>query len=257
MTVTSRDSYLSETPRDELVYSRVMSSHGRFKRIIPTSIAAAVVCIGLTGGVLALTTQSDVTVCVDKQSGAMRQESRRNRCERATENRIIINQQGPTGATGSVGATGAVGPVGPAGAPGVNGLSTAYYRVLDASLYLDSANSTVVGRISDVAPGSYLVFFNTDIMNVGQSQYFSCGFETQPSGGQRKIWIPATGEVLVDSRWTYSKNGLVTVTEVGGTIEVHCKVEDTPNAAFLLSNGSMIALAVNEVTASARQYPNP
>jgi len=136
--------------------------------------------------------------------------------------------------------------------------------LLNADLYLNSNASKVVGRISGVDPGTYLVFFNTDLMNWGQPQYFGCGFVAQEGGGGGKIWIPADanypggGEYRVfESRWNYSKNGIVTVAEAGGTIEVHCKVNETPEDTFALFNGSMIALAVNEVTATARVFPNP
>jgi len=249
----------------EVVYGIEVERSRTLKRTIPTAIAAALVLVAVTGSVLALAPDSEVMICVDKQTGAMRQESRRNRCDRATENRLTLNQRGPAGpvgASGPAGPAGASGPAGPAGAAGSNGLSKAYYRLLDADLYLNTDASTVVGRISDVAPGTYLVFFNTDVLNWGQPQYFGCGFEVQEWGGARKIWIPQDstrgGEYAVfESRWNYSKNGFVTVPGTGGAIEVHCKVDENPEDIFALSNGSMIALAVNEVTATARVFPNP
>jgi hypothetical protein len=139
-------------------------------------------------------------------------------------------------------------------------LSKAYFRLLDSDLYLTSDSSKVVGRISGVAAGTYLVYFNTDIMNWGQGQYFGCGFVAQLNGAARKIWIPEDsnrGGALLESRWNYSKNGVVTVPAPGGVVEVHCIVNEAPLDLFVLSNGSLIALAMNEVTSSARTFPNP
>lgn len=167
---------------------------------------------------------------------------------------------GAAGAAGPSGATGPAGPAGPSGAPGVSGLSKAYFRLLNSDIFLNSSSSKVVARISDVAAGTYLVFFNTDIMNWGQGQYFGCGFEEQSNGGAGKIWIPEDslrGGALFESRWNYSKNGVVTVPAPGGVIEVHCIVNQVPSDIFTFYNGSLIALALDHVTSSVRTWPNP
>lgn len=218
------------------------------------AVAAALVLAAAGGSVVASTTVSPTKVCVNKKTGAMRQEMSGKRCNAAVENRLTINQQGVKGDTGAAGAAGARGP---AGVDGASGLSKAYFRLLDADFNLSTTASTVVGRISDVPAGSYMVFFDTDVMNWGIPQYFGCGFETQGGSAAKKIWIPEEGGILLESRWSYSKNGLVTVPEGGGTIEIQCKINDTPTDMFNLSNGSLIAIAVNEVTSSARIWNNP
>lgn len=174
---------------------------------------------------------------------------------------------GPAGAPGAQGVKGDRGDIGAPGLPGAtgatgsSGLSKAYYRLLDADLYLATDESTVVGRISDVPAGKYLVMFNTDLINFGAGQYFGCGFEAQGGGGAGKVYIEPNfinGGVLFESRYNYSKNGYIGI-EVGvGTIEVHCKVNGNPGPfTFGLSNGSLIALALNDVTTSFRVFPNP
>lgn len=75
---------------------------------------------------------------------------------------------GPSGAPGAQGANGDrrdAGVPGTPGATGASGLSKAYYRLLDADLYLVTEESTVVGRINDEPAGKYLVMFNTDVLN--------------------------------------------------------------------------------------------
>lgn len=166
--------------------------------------------------------------------------------------------QGVKGDKGDIGAPGATGAPGAAGA---SGLSKAYYRLLDADLFLETDENKVVGRISDVSSGKYLVMFNTDLINFGVGQYFGCGFEAQAGGAARKIYIEPNiinGGVLLESRYNYSKNGYVAIEGGPGTIEVHCKVNGNPGPfTFSMSNGSLIALALNDVTTSFRVFPNP
>lgn len=73
------------------------------------AVAASIVLAAAGGTVVASTTANSVTICVNKQTGAMRQETRGNRCNRATENSLVINKQGPQGPAGPAGATGATG----------------------------------------------------------------------------------------------------------------------------------------------------
>jgi len=73
------------------------------------AVAVAIVLAAAGGGVVASTTNSAITICVNKQTGAMRQETKGNRCNRATENSLVINKQGPQGPAGATGATGATG----------------------------------------------------------------------------------------------------------------------------------------------------
>ena len=170
---------------------------------------------------------------------------------------VPVSLIGPKGEMGLTGAQGLQGVTGPQGASGV---SRGYFRSLTADFYLTTSNSTVVGRISDLPAGKYLVFFSTDLMNWGQAQYFGCGFEPQGGGGAYKIWIPEDsrrGGPLLESRWNYSKNGAITIPEGGGSIEVHCKVNEVPLDIFSLSNGSLSAIAVDNLNQSARVFNRP
>ena len=53
--------------------------------------------------------RSSVTICVNKQTGIMRQETRGSRCKSASETSLVINKQGPAGPAGATGATGSGG----------------------------------------------------------------------------------------------------------------------------------------------------
>lgn len=88
-----------------------MSLHATFtsKTSKRLAIAVAIVLAAAGGTVVASGTSSTVTICVNKQTGAMRQETRGNKCKSATENSLVINKQGPQGPAGATGATGAAG----------------------------------------------------------------------------------------------------------------------------------------------------
>lgn len=76
------------------------------------AIVVALVLTAAGGGVVASTTNSEITVCVNKQTGVFRRESSSRRCNTRNEDRLVINQQGPKGDkgdTGSAGVTGAAG----------------------------------------------------------------------------------------------------------------------------------------------------
>jgi hypothetical protein len=90
---------------------------------------------------------------------------------------------------------------------------------------------------------------------------FGCCFETQRLNGAGESYSQPNfinGGVLFESRYNYSKNGYIGIEGGPGTIEVHCKVNGNPGPfTFALSNGSLIALALNDVTTSFRVFPNP
>jgi hypothetical protein len=112
------------------------------------AIAVSIALAAAGGTVVASTATSSVTICVNKQTGAMRQETRGNKCKRATEDTLVINKQGPAGATGATGATGA------AGASGV--------RITELSVCDGTDAGTVANELCKVGmtgPGGGPVFF--------------------------------------------------------------------------------------------------
>jgi len=88
-----------------------MSLHATFtsKTSKRLAVAVAIVLAAAGGTVVASTNSSTVTICVNKQTGAMRQETRGNKCKTSTESSLVINKQGPQGPAGATGATGAAG----------------------------------------------------------------------------------------------------------------------------------------------------
>lgn len=112
------------------------------KRLV---IAVVVVLAAAGGTVLASTTESTVTICVNKKTGNMRQEMRGDKCNRTTETSLVINKQGPAG------------PVGAAGASGLSGVKITELSVCDGTDSGTVANELC--KVGMTGPGGGVVFF--------------------------------------------------------------------------------------------------
>ena len=143
------------------------------------AIVAAFMLTAAGGGVVASVINSEITVCINKQTGVIRRESRTQRCERRTEDRLIINQQGPkgdVGATGATGPAGATGATGPAGATGATGPSNSYFANAEVIVNLTGLAAVLVYTADFNLPaGTYIVHAYADARNdTASSVQFNC-----------------------------------------------------------------------------------
>ena len=79
------------------------------KNIKRFAVTVSILLAVAGGTVFASATSDSVTICVNKQTGIMRQETRGSRCKSASETSLVINKQGPAGPAGATGATGSGG----------------------------------------------------------------------------------------------------------------------------------------------------
>ena len=119
----------------------VVSSNLR-KFGVPALISACVALVA--GGVVAVNaTPTNITVCANKSSGAMRYSSS-SKCNGAKETKLTLGQQGPTGATGAAGATGATGAAGSYATP----MSVATLPAAGYTLVLGDAGKLLYSLVS-------------------------------------------------------------------------------------------------------------
>lgn len=114
---------------------------------------------------------TEITICVNKKSGDLRQTNPTKKCKK-TERRLVLNaqgsagQMGPPGPPGPQGATGAQGITGPAGSNGASGPTgaTGPTGPSRASFYYGQADTLTAGHVETdlynftaTEPGDYMV----------------------------------------------------------------------------------------------------
>lgn len=117
-------------------------------------VVVALVLAAAGGGVVASSQSKTVVVCVNKQTGSMRQETRARPCRKRTERSLVLNQTGPAGAPGATGAPGVTGTAGPAGASAVKITELSVCDGTDAGTTADE-----LCKIGMTGPGGGIVFF--------------------------------------------------------------------------------------------------